>query len=91
VELLGIHFNTCTDFLFAVHFEQCVLDFASFADKKKQNKKVQFLFFERVTFSGANLTNSVFQDCNLDNAIFNETQLAELILHQLTIIKLIGI
>jgi uncharacterized protein YjbI with pentapeptide repeats len=60
--------------LFAVHFEQCVLDF--FVLDKKYRNKVQFLFFERGYFLGANLTNSVFQDCNLDNAIFNETQLA---------------
>ena len=75
-KLLGIHFSTCTDFLFAVDFQQCVLDFASFADKKIQKTKFNSCSLKEVTFSGANLTNSVFEDCNLDNAIFNESQLA---------------
>jgi uncharacterized protein YjbI with pentapeptide repeats len=31
---------------------------------------------KEVTFTGTNLTQSVFDHCNLENAIFNETQLA---------------
>ena len=33
-KLLGIAFGACDDFLFQVSFENCVLDFASFANKK---------------------------------------------------------
>ena len=35
-KLLGIHFNACTDFLFQVSFQDCTLDYASFANKKCQ-------------------------------------------------------
>jgi uncharacterized protein YjbI with pentapeptide repeats len=31
---------------------------------------------KEVNFTGANLTNSVFENCNLDNVAFNDTQLA---------------
>ncbi|WP_125719453.1 pentapeptide repeat-containing protein [Flavobacterium ustbae] len=75
-KLLGIAFNECDDFLFQVHFDECVLDYALFSNKKMP--KTQFInsSVREVTFIGTNLTNSVFDNCNLDGAIFNETQLA---------------
>ncbi|MBG6109579.1 uncharacterized protein YjbI with pentapeptide repeats [Flavobacterium sp. CG_9.10] len=75
-KLLGIHFNTCTDFLFSVNFQDCVLDYSSFANKKMPKTKFNACSMKEVTFGGANLTNSVFENCNLDNAVFNDTQLA---------------
>jgi uncharacterized protein YjbI with pentapeptide repeats len=75
-KLLGIQFHTCDDFLFGVHFEECVLDYASFANKKMPKTKFNSCSLKEVTFIGTNLTNAVFENCNLDNAIFNETQLA---------------
>ena len=75
-KLLGIHFNACTDFLFSVTFQDCVLDYASFSNKKMPKTKFNSCSMKEVTFTGTNLTNSVFENCNLDNAIFNDTQLA---------------
>jgi uncharacterized protein YjbI with pentapeptide repeats len=75
-KLLGIQFQSCTDFLFQVAFEECVLDYASFAHKKMPKTKFQSSSLKEVTFIGTNLTQAVFDHCNLDNAIFNETQLA---------------
>lgn len=75
-KLLGIQFQGCDDFLFDVRFQDCVLDYASFANKKMP--KTQFLgcSLKEVTFIGTQLNNSVFDNCNLDRAIFNDTQLA---------------
>lgn len=75
-KLLGILFNTCNDFLFAVSFQECVLDYSSFANKKMPKTQFSTCSMKEVSFIGCNLTNSVFEACNLDNAIFNDTQLA---------------
>lgn len=75
-KLLGIQFQTCNDFLFSVSFQDCVLDYSSFANKKMPKSKFNSCSMKEVSFIGTNLTNSVFENCNLDNAIFNDTQLA---------------
>ncbi len=75
-KVMGIQFQSCTDFLFQVTFEDCVVDYASFSHKKMPKTKFSSCSMKEVNFSGTNLTNAVFENCNLDNAIFNETQLA---------------
>jgi uncharacterized protein YjbI with pentapeptide repeats len=59
-----------------VSFEECVLDYASFANKKMLKTNFMNSSLKEVTFIGANLSNSVFENSNLDGAIFNDTQLA---------------
>jgi uncharacterized protein YjbI with pentapeptide repeats len=76
-KLLGIQFHACDDFLFNVGFDECVLDYSSFANKKMPKTKFINSSLKEVTFIGTNLSNSVFENCNLDNAIFNDTQLKE--------------
>jgi uncharacterized protein YjbI with pentapeptide repeats len=75
-KLLGIPFNACNDFLFSVSFQESVLDYSSFANKKMPKTQFNTCSMKEVTFIGTNLTNSTFENCNLDNAIFNDTQLA---------------
>ena len=75
-KLLGIHFSKCTDFLFNVNFQECVLDYSSFANKKMPKTKFNSCSLREVSFVGTNLTSSVFDNSNLDGAIFNNTQLA---------------
>jgi len=75
-KLLGIQFHACTDFLFNVSFQECVLDYSSFANKKMPKTKFDSCSMKEVSFIGTNLTGSAFDNCNLDNAIFNDTQLA---------------
>jgi uncharacterized protein YjbI with pentapeptide repeats len=76
-KLMGIHFHSCTDFLFDVNFQECVLDYSSFANKKMIKTNFVNCSLKEVSFVGANLANSVFDACNLENAIFNDTQLKE--------------
>ena len=76
-KLLVIQFHMCADFLFSVSFEESVLDYSSFANKKMPKTKFNTCSIKEVSFIGTNLTNSSFENCNLDNAIFNDTQLAE--------------
>jgi uncharacterized protein YjbI with pentapeptide repeats len=75
-KLLGIQFNTCEDFLFSVEFQDCVLDYSVFNNKKMPKTKFNSCSMKETSFIGTNLTNSVFDNCNLDNAIFNDTVLA---------------
>ena len=75
-KLLGIQFNMCTDFLFSVSFQDCVLDYSSFANKKMPKTIFNSCSMKEVSFIGTNLTNSAFENCNLDNAIFNDTHMA---------------
>ncbi|WP_269225027.1 pentapeptide repeat-containing protein [Flavobacterium eburneipallidum] len=75
-KLLGIQFNACADFMFGVSFQDCVLDYSSFSNKKMPKTKFHSCSMKEVSFIGTNLTNSTFENCNLDNAIFNDTQLA---------------
>ncbi|WP_367754330.1 pentapeptide repeat-containing protein [Flavobacterium sp. WC2421] len=75
-KLLGIQFEECDDFLFNVNFQECVLDYSSFANKKMPKTKFNSCSLQEVTFVGTNLTQAIFDDSNLEGAIFNNTQLA---------------
>lgn len=75
-KLLGIPFHTCDDFLFQVHFEECVLDYASFSNKKMPKTHFNSCSLKEVSFIGTQLTNAVFENCNLERALFNDTKLA---------------
>lgn len=76
-KLMGIAFNSCTDFLFDVRFQDCVLDYSSFSNKKMPKTHFINSSLKEVSFTNTNLTQSVFDNCNLEGAIFNETQLKE--------------
>lgn len=76
-KLLGIEFSSCADFMFSVHFNDCILDYASFANKKMPKTTFNSCSLKEVSFIGTNLSNSLFDNCNLENAIFNDTQLKE--------------
>ncbi|MGE5394383.1 MAG: pentapeptide repeat-containing protein [Candidatus Saccharibacteria bacterium] len=74
-KLIGISFDYCADFLFAVSFDNCVLDYSSFA--KKKMKKTHFLqcSLQEVDFSGTDLSMAVFDNSNLSRAVFSGTNL----------------
>jgi uncharacterized protein YjbI with pentapeptide repeats len=74
-KLLGILFHSCDDFLFSVNFNECVLDYSSFANKKMPKTSFLNSVLKEVSFIGTNLSNATFENCNLEGTIFNETQL----------------
>jgi uncharacterized protein YjbI with pentapeptide repeats len=76
-KLLGIAFNSCMDFLFHVSFQDCILDYSIFNNKKMPKTTFNNCSVREVSFISTNLSNSVFEKCNLDGAIFNDTQLKE--------------
>ncbi len=74
-KILGVNFSQCQDFLFAVMFEHCLLDYSSFMDKKMLKTNFIRTTLKEVTFTKANLSGSVFDDTDLNGAVFNQTDL----------------
>lgn len=74
-KMIGILFHTCNDFLFDVSFQDCVLDYSSFTNKKLNKTKFINTSLKEVAFMNCDLTQSTFDNCNMFGALFNETQL----------------
>lgn len=74
-KLLGADFTATKDFLFNVHFKNCILDYAAFM--KKKNKKSSFISssLKGTDFSEADLSSSNFSKCDLSGAVFMRTNL----------------
>jgi uncharacterized protein YjbI with pentapeptide repeats len=74
-KMLGIHFEHCHTFLFAVTFEDCLLNLCSFY--KLNLKKTSFTQcgMNEVDFSEASLTEALFSACDLNGATFDQTHL----------------
>ena len=72
-KLSGINFAKSRDFLFEMHFENCILDNAVFF--KKKNKKAVFKDCSMIEtdFTEADLTDVKFENCNLHRAFFDRT------------------
>lgn len=74
-KLIGIRFDDCSDFLFAVSFHNCVLDYSSFTKKKMKKTRFQQCSMQEVDFSGTDLSMAVFGNSNLSRAVFLGTNL----------------
>jgi uncharacterized protein YjbI with pentapeptide repeats len=75
-KLIGINFYQMLDFGFSLHFENCLLDYASF-DKKKMNKSTfENCKLHGANFSKADLSKAIMKDCDLADAIFDGTNLS---------------
>jgi uncharacterized protein YjbI with pentapeptide repeats len=83
-KLLGIRFDECDDFLFNVNFQDCVLDYSWFVNKKMPKTGFVKTSLKGVNFSGADLSMAVFDNTNLDGAVFDGTQLKAADLRPLT-------
>lgn len=76
-KLIGINFMECNDFLFALKFENCVLDYASFSKKKMPKTPFISTSTKNVDFTESDLTKSLFFNSDLSNAIFYKSLLKE--------------
>ncbi|NJR32918.1 MAG: pentapeptide repeat-containing protein [Chamaesiphon sp. CSU_1_12] len=80
-KMVGLDFGDCTEFGFAVKFDNCILDNSSFYDPtspvKKRFKLKQTLFknsqLYEVDFTECDLSSAVFENCDLTDAIFQHT------------------
>lgn len=74
-KILGVHFEDCNEVLFAVAFENCVLNFSSFYQRPAKKTSFRNCSMQEVDFTGADLTSALFHNCNLENAHFENTTL----------------
>jgi uncharacterized protein YjbI with pentapeptide repeats len=74
-KMLGLHFNDCNAFLFAVSFENCHLNFSVFYNVKLLKTKIVRSEFLEVDFTRADLSGSIFDNCNLSGSVFEGTNL----------------
>ncbi len=74
-KLLGLHFENCNDFLFAVNFEACQLNLSSFYQRSLKDTLFKDCSLQETDFTEADLSNANLNNCNLKGAIFENTVL----------------
>ncbi|HEX6848165.1 MAG TPA: pentapeptide repeat-containing protein, partial [Chitinophagaceae bacterium] len=72
-KLLGLHFENCDPFLFAVDFDKCLLSLSSFYKIKLKKTRFKDSNLSEVDFTEADLTSSLFDNCDLAGAKFERT------------------
>lgn len=65
-KMLGINFENCSEFLFSVAFNTCVLNFSSFYTRN----------FQKTAFIGCTLLEADFTEADLSQANFSQADLA---------------
>lgn len=76
-KLLGVSFTGCQELLFGVHFDRCLLRYASFGGRKLVGTRFERCDLPEADFTNADLTGAVFADCDLTRAVFHDTQLVD--------------
>ncbi len=76
-KLIGINFHECADMLFSVCFEDCLLDYASFTNKKLSKTLFRNSSLKSAIFNHAILNKAIFENTDLLGAVFNRTNLQE--------------
>lgn len=74
-KLVGVNFGVCTDLLFSVKFEHCILDCCAFTGKNMRNTIFSDSTVREVDFSECELSNSSFHNSDLSKSVFNQTKL----------------
>ena len=75
-KLVGANFSSAKDFGFAVWFENCLMDYASF-DKKRMNKSsFKNCKMHNVNFTQTDLSKSSFLNCDFYEALFANTNVS---------------
>ena len=74
-KLTGIDFGRCSDFLFAVSFEDCPMDLCSFFRRKLKKTVFRNCSLKEADFEEADLSGAAFRNCDLLFASFVRTVL----------------
>jgi len=70
---LGLHFEDCSDFLFSVSFDNCILNLSSFYKRKLKKIIFKNTSLQEVDFTEADLSLAQFDNCGLRGATFVAT------------------
>lgn len=72
-KMLGLHFENCNHFGFAVQFENCLLNHSSFYRVALKKTVFTNSQLHDVDFTESDLTSSIFEHCDLARAVFDRT------------------
>jgi uncharacterized protein YjbI with pentapeptide repeats len=72
-KMLGLHFEDCSDFLFSVHFDKCILNLSSFYKQKLKATNFNDCLLNEVDFTDADCSYAIFNNCDLSGAKFEKT------------------
>lgn len=72
-KMLGLEFGNCSQFGFAVNFEDCNLTHSSFLEMKIRKTLFKNCQLHEVEFGESDLSGSMFDNCDLQNAIFENS------------------
>jgi uncharacterized protein YjbI with pentapeptide repeats len=72
-KLTGLHFDHCDAFLFAVDFDNCLLQLSSFYRLKMRKTNFLRTDLREADFTEADLTGALFEETDLQNAVFDQT------------------
>lgn len=72
-KILGVDFTRCNKFMFSFEFNECYLDYCTFAYTKLKKTQFSGCSLKEVDFSNTDLTESVFKKCDLSGTRFSNT------------------
>ena len=76
-KLLGVSFTGCQELLFGVHFDRCLLRYASFGGRKLAGTRFERCDLPEADFTNADLTGAAFAGCDLTRVTFHDTCLKD--------------
>ena len=74
-KLIGINFYQVLDFGLSLHFVNCMLDYASFDNKKMNKSSFKNCRLHGVNFTKTDLSKVTMENCDLLDAVFSGTNL----------------
>jgi fluoroquinolone resistance protein len=74
-KLIGVDFSVSNSSMISVRFEDCILDYVSFARLPLKKTEFHNCSLIHAFFDDADLSSSKFIGCNLENAAFGKTNL----------------
>jgi uncharacterized protein YjbI with pentapeptide repeats len=74
-KMLGLHFETCNEFGFALSFDTCLLDHSVFYKRKLKKTTFKNSTLKEVDFAECDLSQATFVNCDLKGATFDNTLL----------------
>lgn len=74
-KMLGLRFDSCSDFGLSFSFENCQLNHSSFYKLNLKNTLFIDTQLQEIDFSEVDLSNAVFKNCNLLLSVFDRTTL----------------
>jgi uncharacterized protein YjbI with pentapeptide repeats len=72
-KLLGLNFEECSQLLFSVVFENCILNLSSFYKVILKKTRFSNCSIKEVDFTESDLTGSLFANCDFTKAKFDRT------------------